>query len=233
MALFPNLAPVAAPEGIDLRLADLFDVLAEVKGAQLVHADPPWSYRRTNEGAAGDVYDTMTDTDITRALDLAYDCALPGARLVCWATWPQLLEHLTTGGAGTRWRYVTGGSWHKTPHCGVGYHWRGQTEPVLVYVKPGTQWNDSSVMLGNGFASRPEEHSRKPMEWQRQMLRKWTEPGGLVLDAWAGLAPLAGACKLEGRRYVGAEIDAQRHGFALSLLREVSSDFEIRTGVAS
>ena len=76
-------------------------------------------------------------------------------------------------------------------------------------------------MLANGYASKPEQHSRKPMDWQRQMLRKWTQPGALVLDAWAGLAPLAGACKLEGRRYVGAEIDAERHGFALSLLRGV------------
>jgi hypothetical protein len=224
MSLFPDLAPVAAPAGIDLRCADLFDVLADVRGAQLVHADPPWDYNQNPGGANPDtagIFATMTDDDITRALDLAYDCALPGARLVCWATWPKLLEYLTSGGAGPRWRYVTGGAWLKTPHSGVGYHWRGHTEPVLVYVKNGTPYTDTREMLANGYASKPEQHSRKPMDWQRQMLRKWTQPGALVLDAWAGLAPLAGACKLECRRYVGAEIDAERHGLALSLLRDV------------
>lgn len=228
--LFPDLQPVAAPPGVDLRCCDLFDVLAEVRGAQLVHADPPWSY---SEGAAGkgqanpedaaSSYSTMTEAEITRALDLAYDCAAPGARLACWATWPKLVEHLASGGAGKRWQYVTGGAWTKSPHVGVGYHWRGVTEPVLVYRKPGTPWTDAAAMLGNGYVSRPEEHSRKPVDWLRAMLRKWTEPGALVLDAWAGLAPLAGACVMEGRRYVGAEIDPQRHGHALALLRGVEA----------
>jgi len=225
-ALFVGL-PCAAPAGIDLRCADLFDVLADVRGAALVHADPPWAYSagaagkgQANPGDAASSYGTMTEADITRALDLAYDCALPGARLVCWATWPKLLEHLTSGGAGTRWRYVTGGAWLKTPHVGVGYHWQGHTEPVLVYVKKGTPYTDTSNMLGNGWASRPEEHSRKPMEWQRGMLRRWTEPGALVLDAWAGLAPMAAACVLEGRAYVGAEIDPERHGVSLARLRK-------------
>lgn len=223
--LFPDLQPVAAPPGIDLRCCDLFDTLADVRGAQLVHADPPWAYNReagvANPETAVAGFAVMTEADITRALDLAYDCAAPGARLVCWATWPKLVEHLASGGAGTRWRYVTGGAWTKAPHVGVGYHWRGITEPVLVYTKAGTPVTDMASWHSNGHVSQPEQHSRKPVEWQRAMLRKWTEPGALVLDAWAGLAPLAAACLLEGRRYVGAEIDPQRHGHALAMLREV------------
>lgn len=223
--LFPSLQVCASPANIDLRCTDLFDLLADVRGAALVHADPPWSYQREAGGANPEscgIFATMTESDITRALDLAYDCAAPGARLVCWATWPKLLDHLSSGGAGSRWRYVTGGAWLKTPHVGVGYHWRGVTEPVLVYVKAGTPYTDQAEWLSNGYASRPEEHSRKPYVWQRAMLRRWTPPGALVLDAWAGLAPLATACHLEGRAYVGAEIDPERHGRALSLLRMVS-----------
>lgn len=46
------------------------------------------------------------------------------------------------------------------------------------------------------------------------------DPGSLM--GWAGLAPMAGACHVEGRRYVGAEIDPERHGRALSMLRAVT-----------
>ena len=52
----------------------------------------------------------------------------------------------------------------------------------------------------------------------REWLRAWTDPGDLVVDVFAGLAPLARACLAEGRRYVGAEIDPVRHASALGRL---------------
>ena len=184
----------------------------------MIHADPCWQY---SEGAAGKgmaqpelngIYKCMTDADIAAILDLAYDCASPGARLVCWATWPKLMEFLNAGGAGKRWEYVTGGAWLKERQVGVGFHWRGQTEPALVFIKRGAPAHvDRDHLLLNGYASIPEEHSRKPLPWLRTMLRAWTAPDALVLDLWAGLAPMAAACKLEGRNYIGAEIDPARH----------------------
>ena len=222
--LFQSLAPLPLPPSIDLRCGDIRDTLT-TRGAALIHADPPWAY---SEGAASKgkaqpelngIYNVMTDADIAAILDAAYDCAAPGARLVCWATWPKLLEFLSAGGAGKRWQYVTGGAWLKERQVGVGYHWRGQTEPVLVFVKRGApaQPNRDRLLL-NGYASVPEEHSRKPLPWLRGMVGAWTPPGGLVLDLWAGIAPMAGACKLEGRRYVGAEIDRERWEMACTIV---------------
>jgi DNA modification methylase len=75
-----------------------------------------------------------------------------------------------------------------------------------------------SIDLGNGHASVREEHSRKPLGWLRGMVRRWTPPGALVLDLWAGLAPMAAACKLEGRKYVGGEIDPDRHTLGCTLI---------------
>ena len=221
MMLFPNLSPLRPPPGIDYRLGDIRDTLA-TRGAALIHADPPWLYTR-EAGVANpethDIYGGMTEADIATILDLAYDCAAPSARLVCWATWPKMLEFLNAGGAGKRWEYVTGGAWLKERQVGVGYHWRGQTEPVLVFVRRGAPAHlDREHLLLNGYASVPEEHSRKPLPWLRTMLRAWTPPDGLVLDLWAGLAPMAAACKLEGRRFVGAEIDRERYEMGCTLI---------------
>ena len=221
MMLFPDLRSLPAPEGIDLRCGDIRDTLT-TRGAVLIHADPPWTYAR-EAGVANpetnDIYSGMTEAEIATILDLAYDCAAPGARLVCWATWPKLVEFLSAGGAGKRWQYVTGGAWLKTHSQGVGYHWLGRTEPVLVFTKPGAAvYRDTAHDLGNGFSSPREEHSRKPLDWLRGMVRRWTPPDALVLDLWSGLAPMAAACKLENRRYIGAEIDPTRHATALTLI---------------
>lgn len=224
MNLFPLLAPVAAPAGIDLRCGDVRELVREVRGAAFVHADPPWLYAReagvANPATHG-IYAGMTEADIADVLDAAYDCAEPGARLLCWATWPKLTEFLTAGGPGRRWRYVTGGAWTKIlRNGGVGYHWRSTTEPALMFSKPGAAMHiDVSVNHYNGHTSPAEEHSRKPLGWLRTMLRAWTPPGALVLDLWSGLAPMAAACALEGRAYIGAEIDPERHGRALTFLR--------------
>lgn len=222
MTLFPTLAPLRPPPGIDYRCGDIRTTLA-VRGAALVHADPAWRYAR-EAGVANpethDIYDGMSEAEIAALLDAAYDCAAPGARLVCWATWPKLTEFLGAGGAGSRWEYVTGGAWTKILHNGgVGYHWRSTTEPVLVFAKRGApMFIDVSIRHYNGFTSPSEQHSRKPLPWLRSMLRAWTPPEGLVLDLWAGLAPMASACKLEGRAYVGAEIDPERWATGCTLI---------------
>lgn len=217
MNLFPDLRPVAAPPSIDLRCCDVREMLASVRGARLVVADPPWTYENAGvRGNADDEYALLTDTDIASILDLAYDSAADDARLACWSTWPKLREWQAAGEAGPRWRYVSGGAWTKTHQVGVGYHWRGQTEPVFIYAK-GAAGRCRELLL-NSHVSPPSDHSEKPAAWMRQWIEAWTDPGDLVVDVFAGLAPLARACALTGRRYVGAEIDPDRHAMALTRL---------------
>ena len=226
--LFGVLTP-RTPDGIDLRCCDVREMLASVRGARLVVADPPWQYAR-EAGVANpethDIYDGMSEGDIADVLDLAHDSAADDARLACWATWPKLREWQAAGEAGPRWRYVTGGAWTKAAPTyeggarmvqpGVGYHWRGQTEPVMVYAKGAT--GRCRTLLLNGHVSPPTDHSEKPIGWMREWIRAWTDPGDLVVDVFAGLAPLARACWSEGRRYVGAEIDPERHALAMQRL---------------
>ena len=222
LALFATLPKPRPVPGIDLRCCGVEDLLAEVRGVRLIMADPPWRYGNApgvaNPEEEG-IYQGLGDSEIAAHLDAAFDCAHPaGARLACWYTWPKDAEWTRAGGAGPRWgERVTGGAWVKTGNkIGVGYHWRGQSEPVAIFTR-GTTGRPNEVVL-NGWASEPEGHSEKPIPWMRSWIRAWTDPGDLVLDLYAGLGSVARACLAEGRRYVGAEIDPERHAAALAKL---------------
>ena len=64
------------------------------KKYQIIYADPPWSYaRKVGQGIADKQYDTMPDQDIydLPVSDLAEkDCAL-----ICWVTFPKIVEGIT------------------------------------------------------------------------------------------------------------------------------------------
>ncbi len=204
-------AAPALPPGIDLRCADVAAVLADAQDVALVHADPPWSYERDAGGAnPANHYAVLDYAGIVDHLERAYDAAAPGARLVLWTTWPLLYEWREAS-RGMRWRYVTGGAWTKTGSLGVGYHWRGHSEPILIYRRPGAPaYRAQGAGLRNAYTSARTRHSEKPAGWLEWILRTWLPPGGQVLDLYAGLAPLARAAARSGRRYLGAEIDPVR-----------------------
>ena len=224
----PSLFAAPKPpdfEGIDIRCCGVEAMLAEVRGARLILADPPWQYSVGAEGKGvaqpelNGIYNCLTDADIAHHLDLAFDAAGPACRLACWFTWPKLAEWIAAGLAGPRWgSMTTGGAWTKQAPTsggagrmvqpGVGYHWRGQSEPVAVFTR-GSTGRPSELIL-NAWVSPPTNHSEKPVEWLRSWVRAWTSPGDLVVDLYAGMAPVARACRAEGRRYVGAEIDPAR-----------------------
>lgn len=213
------------PPSIDLRCCGVDEVLAEVRGARLVVADPPWRYAREAGGANPEengIYAGLSESEIAAHLDAAYDCAAPACRLVVWYTWPKSAEWRAAGMAGRRWGAETsGGAWLKTNHVGVGHHWRGWTEPVALFTHGAC--GRPNTMLGNGHASRPGDHSEKPLVWLCAWVTAWTDPGDLVLDLYAGLAPMARACLITGRRYIGAEIDPERHAAALDRLAACAS----------
>jgi len=221
LSLFPD--PVPPPvEGIDLRCCDVAELLDENHAPALIIADPPWTYSQAPGGAnPANHYLTINDSQIALTLDRAFDQA-DRCRMAVWCTWPKLGQWFDAkAGARWRWRYVSGGSWHKTGgRAGTGYHWLGGSEPVLLYCK-GTGLCTKWGPLSNAHTGPRTDHSQKPEEWIGEWLDRWTEPGDLVLDLYAGLAPVARACKLTGRRYLGAEIDPTRHSAALARLAAV------------
>lgn len=213
-------AAAAAPtfEGIEIVCGTAADLVRDLEGVRLVHADPPWTYSNHGNGSAESHYDTMVIDDILDDLEAAWSACADDAVLVLWATWPILGELFHELGERLSWPWgppVSGGAWAKTGRLGVGHWWRGQSEPVLLFTKgrPAV-----TATIGNAHISPRADHSEKPEEWLRHMLAAWCPPGGLVADLYAGRAPMARACLLEGRRYVGRELDPVRHAEALALL---------------
>lgn len=236
----PAAAPL--PRHIDVQNVGALDMLASVpRGtAALVVADPPWDAYEQQAGAAdpSSIYPTQSHDEIAQVLEAAVERLRPGGRLALWCTWPLLVEAfapdrmLPRTMTGRPWlqldglRWVSGGAWVKT-ECppGVGYHWRGHAEPVLLGVRAGGPAGRAEGVLRSGYASTPGEHSRKPVAWQRQWVEAWVEPRGLVVDCYAGLGSVASAVGLagQGRRYVGAELSTDRYLQARAMvLRELA-----------
>jgi hypothetical protein len=242
--------PPPPPDHIDLRCGRIEDVLGSWPAgvvADLVVADPPWHYTTTLRDVYGDLnveerargqasiprYTTGSPSDYFATVSTPDLHALVASvsplarRLALWITWPILPEWSRLGEPGG-WRLVTGGAWVKSDadnggHYGPGHHWAGCSEPVLVYVSAPAHTSRQSP-LRNAHVSPPGAHSAKPVEWQAAWLRRWVPEGGLVLDLYAGLGSVACAT-LEaggGRRYLGAEIDPERHERALANIRATS-----------
>lgn len=229
----PPKPPDLRDRGIDLRLCscDDPDFVRDAEGAALVIADPPWLYDHQTAGVteAGDHYACVTTEDIVGHLN-----NLAASRLAMWLTFPLQQDwfdatHAARVGFGWRWgKAVSGGAWSKSGeedsgHYGAGYHWAGCAELVLLYTHAGAQTYRENA-LRNSLVEPPDRrHSRKPVGWQRQWIRRWTNPGDLIVDPYAGLGSVAEAVMLagEGRRYLGAEINPQRHADALALLAQV------------
>lgn len=234
--LIEGVAPPSLLErGVDLRLGKIEDVIAEEAAADrrfnLVIADPPWSYvQKHGQTRADNHYTCLTVTQIAEHINAAQALA---PKLVCWVTGPLAQQWAKLE---LKWGPVlTMGSWHKSGdsedpwaegadsgHYGQGYHWAGCAEFVFVYVR-GKSYLNRKVKLRNAYTERPGEHSRKPVDWQTQMVRRWCPPGGRVLSMYSGLGSTEEAVLRagEGRTCVGAEVDPGRHRDACALLAQV------------
>lgn len=200
---------------IDLRCAPAGTGEPPEGRADLVIADPPWSYRMPlGEKLPTDHYDCIDTREIAAVLRALGDWCRPGARMAVWCTFPLIAEWMRQDLG--RWRYTTGGAWCKRGGIGQGYHWRGDAEVVLVYVDGRAPAGRPRETIRSGHVSKRGRHSAKPIAWQRDMIRAWSRPGSLVIDPFAGLGSVALAALAEGRDYLGWEIDPDRHAQAVA-----------------
>jgi N6-adenosine-specific RNA methylase IME4 len=216
---------------IDLRCCDVAEMIADLPDgcASAIHSDAPWRYGMglpanygddtglSLKGLARMQYDGLPELTIAEHLASTYRIAARNAYLFFWCTFPKLAEWMAVTPG--RWKYVTGAAWGKSRGLGVGKHFRGDTEILLVY-KKGTPmpiggshtnlWLTCETQGGLWLAPR-QEHSEKPQVALRALIEMAVPADGLLVDLYAGAsASMARACRALGRRYVGAELDEAR-----------------------
>jgi hypothetical protein len=213
---------------IDIRCCGADELIASLEPGSVagVVADPPWPYDNGTSGGSGtsgvdSLYSTPTIGSIATTLDGSHDACGPNAYLAVWCTWPKLAEWFAAHES-MRWRYVTGGAWCKSNGFGMGYHAAGDSEFWLLYVKGSPR--PAEGRQSNAVVADRQKHSEKPQAALEVLVKTVAPKGGLVIDPYAGeSASLARACRRLGRRYVGAEIDPERHARALRRLQGESA----------
>ena len=141
-----------------------------------VIADPPWAYAKTSrhESLSGysDAEYRPLSTDDLCSLPVA-DLVTDDAVLLLWATWPFLPDALQVIDA-WGFTFVTGLPWVKvttqgSPTYGVGFWFRGCTEPILVAKRkkagaPSYRSNFQGLLVedAGGLIAQNLKHSRKP-----------------------------------------------------------------------
>jgi len=122
--------------------------------------------------------------------------------------------------------------WDKGP-MGMGWHYRRSYETVLVGQKRGgaCKWYDSSDAVENVI--RPGAHgirkiipqaddhpTPKPPALARHFVRLHTLPGETILDPFMGRASTGVGALLEGRKFIGCEVDPSHFDIACRRLLE-------------
>jgi site-specific DNA-methyltransferase (adenine-specific) len=136
-----------------------------------------------------------------------------------WRQWPNLVGALETANLRVNQMVV----WDKQ-HFGMGWSFRNQHELIAAASKGVPRMADRGVgsVLSYPRPSSDWHPSPKPVELMRRLIVATTEPGELVVDPFAGSAPIAEACRDLGRRYIGAEIVEEYCQAAASRLSQMT-----------
>jgi site-specific DNA-methyltransferase (adenine-specific) len=103
-------------------------------------------------------------------------------------------------------------------------------EGVAIMHRPGKKrWNGggtSARWVGDAPRGdeRPDHPTPKPLSVLMDMVRRFTDPGDVVLDPFAGSGTTGVACLLTGRRFIGVEIDPRYHAIAVQRLEQAALD---------
>lgn len=133
----------------------------------VIYADPPWDYDCKNvQGAANKHYQTVTIKDL-QTLPVS-EIAATDSCLFMWATYPLLPEALELGEAWGFEYKTLAFQWIKVhtngrPILGLGHWTRGNTEPVLLFVR-GKYKRQGPKDISQLVITARGEHSAKPPE---------------------------------------------------------------------
>lgn len=193
--------PIVAGDSVELRLGDLREVLCDLEDGSVdaIVTDPPY-----NE-AGVPLYEELGRL-AARVLKTGRLAAVYAGHLHL----DEEMRLLAAGGLTYAWHGV---------NVLPGRHTRirtrmvnGRHRSVLLYsageYRPRRWLHDLVTAEGRGGAEeRPFHPWQQALEPVRHWVRMTSEPGELVLDPFLGSGTTALACRLEGRRFLGCDID--------------------------
>lgn len=116
-----------------------------------------------------------------------------------------LVFQRATKGATYNPQFTFSTPYHVTRHRGTGIY--GKQRDVTASTSADGRRYPRSVLKFGESRSALIHPTQKPLALVRWLVRAFTHPGELVIDPYVGSATTAAACLLEGRRFIGAEID--------------------------
>lgn len=87
-------------------------------------------------------------------------------------------------------------------------HW-GEGKGRVKWEDDGTRHPGSVLRFGSIKRADSLHPTQKPLNLMRWLVRSYTNPGETVLDCFAGSGSTGHACLLEGRRFVGTELNTE------------------------
>lgn len=143
------------------------------------------------------------------------------------------LQDLVAGGM-RRWRF---GVWNKLncqPQLSGTGPAVGSEGIAIAHSIKAMKWNggglparwDFPIATDNNGRSSRVHTTQKPLPLCVALVEQFTNPGEVVLDAFAGAATIGVACILTGRRYIGIELDST---YAAAAKARLEGGFRLRT----
>jgi len=199
------------------------------ESVRLVLTDPPYLIAHIGPGGKAyehfDTEDTFTMEDLEQYVKEWYRVLVPGGTVICWFDlfkMGALREMAVKAGFGTRFRTV---SWVKDGgnQVEVKLTYVGWGETALVFSKGPTKeivFNNkdengkAKAHRGIFLAKTPRGKVRfhptqKPVNLFEELIRLHSNPGDTVLDSFTGSGATPVACLLQGRNFVGAELNPE------------------------
>lgn len=223
---------------------DCLEVLPTIPDKAVAHVitDPPYQQRTSDNARAANTGRAGSHSFITFAgVDGMEGAIITGAIRVAarWVLVFCALEQIGDykRGAGKEW--VRGSTWHRTNPAPqfTGDRPGQRCEGIAIAHRKGRKrWNrggDCWAPVGptinsTGSHDRPDHPTPKPLWLMLECLEAFTDPGELILDAFAGSGTTGVACLRLGRRFIGIEKDPKYAAVARERLRAESQGLSLR-----
>lgn len=81
-------------------------------------------------------------------------------------------------------------------------------------VETGRDVYEHAIVINRGNGANRVHTTQKPLPLMKEIILDFTDPGEIVLDAYAGAGTTGVACRMLGRRFLGWELDKEMHALA-------------------